>query len=137
MRRHPLIGRARWLGGAILALPFLAGCAPTSPSSSAAATGVAISTASGETLAFEPAQATVRASGPIDITFQNRSSLAHNLVFTGALTAATRTIVEPGASAHLLLGSIEPGSYPFACTIHEGMGGSLVVLDDAVSRADR
>jgi plastocyanin len=137
VRRHPLTRRGRWLGGAILSLPLLAGCGPTSPSSSAAAVAVAITTASGETLAFEPAQATVRTSGPIVITFQNRSSLVHNLVFTGPLSAGTRTIVEPGGSAHLLLRSVEPGSYPFACTIHEGMGGSLIVLDDTVSRVDR
>ena len=43
---------------------------------------VTITSAPGETLAFDPAETTVRAAGPIAITFRNGSSLAHNLVFT-------------------------------------------------------
>ncbi len=68
-----------------------------------------ITSAPGETLAFEPAETTVRAAGPIAITFRNGSSLAHNLVFTAGLTAATRTIVEPGTSDELLLEPRGPG----------------------------
>ena len=87
-----------------------------------------ITSAPGETLAFEPAETTVQAAGPITITFRNGSSLAHNLVFTAGLTAATRTIVEPGTSDQILLAQAAPGAYPFACTIHDGMAGTLIVL---------
>ena len=62
-----------------------------------------ITTAPGETLAFEPAETTVAAAARVKLTFRNGSSLAHNLVFTGGLTGATRTIVEPGTSDELLL----------------------------------
>ncbi|HYH92255.1 MAG TPA: cupredoxin domain-containing protein [Candidatus Saccharimonadales bacterium] len=103
----------------------VAACAPAT----AAPVRLTIATAPGETLAFEPAETTVQAGGPIAITFRNGSSLTHNLVFTGVLTGATRTIVEPDASDEVHLAHPAPGVYPFACTIHEGMGGTLVVVD--------
>ncbi len=96
-------------------------------SGSAVADAVTISSAAGETTAFEPARASVITSGPVAVTFRNHSSLPHNLTFTGALTAATRTIVEPGASEEVLLAAVAPGAYPFVCTIHDGMAGTLVV----------
>ena len=92
-----------------------------------ATAGLTISSAAGETTAFEPARATVNADGPITVTFQNGSGLPHNLTFTGTLTAATRTIVDPGASEELRLAPLAPGSYPFVCTIHDGMAGTLLV----------
>ncbi len=95
-----------------------------SPPVSAAVT---FTTAMGETTAFDPAEAAVSAAGPIAITFRNRSTLPHNLVFTAGLTATTRTIVEPGTSDELLIGPLAPGTYPFVCTIHDGMAGKLVV----------
>ena len=128
MRRYPLSGRYSLLLGAVLVAPLSSGCVATgtsSPNSSPPA-AVTISSAAGDTLAYDPMEATVRASGPIAITFRNRSNLPHNLVFTGGL-GATRTIVEPGASADVLLASTAPGTYPFACTIHDGMRGTLVV----------
>jgi plastocyanin len=88
---------------------------------------VTITTATGEKTAFDPAEIAVSAAVPIAITFRNRSSLAHNLVFTAGLTAATRTIVEPGTSDEILIAPLAPGSYPFVCTIHDGMSGKLVV----------
>jgi hypothetical protein len=47
--------------------------------------------------------------------------------FTVGLAAATRTIVEPGTSDELLLRPPGPGAYPFVCTIHDGMAGTLIV----------
>jgi len=128
VRGHQLIGRRfQLLGGILLAL-LLVGVAARAVSLAipAAAVGVTISTPPGETLAFEQAEITVRAAGPITITFRNGSSLAHNLVFTAGVTGATRTIVEPGTSDELVI-SPAPGAYPFACTIHDGMAGTLIV----------
>jgi plastocyanin len=113
---------------------MLGGCSPTVPAASvasSAAVDVIITSAAGERPAFEPAETTVDASGPVAMTFLNRSSLAHNLVFTAGLTGATRTIVEPGASDELLLVPPGPGTYPFVCTIHDGMAGTLVVRASA------
>lgn len=85
-----------------------------------------ITTSPGEALSFAPA-AMSATSGPIAVSFRNRSSLAHNLVFTSPLSAATRTIVEPGTGDELLLVDVAPGAYPFVCTIHAGMAGVLTV----------
>lgn len=131
MRGHPLIGRRfKLLGGILVALFFVGAVARTmSLAIPAAAVSVTISTAPGETLAFEQAETTVRAAGPITITFRNGSSLAHNLVFTAGVTGATRTIVEPGTSDELVISPGGPGAYPFACTIHAEMAGKLIVLE--------
>jgi plastocyanin len=109
-------------------LATVVGCSaagPTSPGS-AATVHVTIRTASGETTAFDPSETVLAASGPISVTFQNASSLPHNLTFL-RITAATRTIVEPGTSDELLVAPLAEGSYPFVCTIHEGMAGVLTV----------
>jgi plastocyanin len=131
VRGHPLIDRRfQLLGGVLLALLVVGVAARTmSTAMSTTAVSVTISTAPGETLAFDPAQITVPAAGPITVTFRNGSTLAHNLVFTAGVTGATRTIVEPGTSDELVLTPPRPGAYPFACTIHDGMAGTLIVLD--------
>ena len=129
MRGSPLTGRyGRILVGTLLASVVIA-CSTVGlgANGSAATVAVTISSARGEATTFEPARASVTASGAIAVTFRNDSSLPHNLTFTGALTAATRTIVEPGASDEVLLAPVAPGAYPFVCTIHDGMAGTLVV----------
>jgi plastocyanin len=130
VRGHPLIGRRFLvLGGLLVALLFVSVAARAVWLAVPAAVSVTISTAPGETLAFEQADTTVRTAGPITITFRNGSSLAHNLVFTAGVTGATRTIVEPGTSAELVISPAGPGAYPFACTIHDEMAGTLIVLE--------
>jgi plastocyanin len=88
---------------------------------------VIVTTLPGETLSFQPTQIVVQAPGPAALTFRNASSLPHNLTFTIGLTAATRTIVEPGGSDQVPLAPLAPGAYRFVCTIHDGMTGTLVV----------
>lgn len=114
---------------ALVAGPLLMGClASDSPTAAGglAPLAVTITTALGETLGFVPVETTV-ASGPVAVSFRNLSSLAHNLVFAAPLSTSTRTIVEPGGADELLLTAIGPGSYPFVCTIHDGMTGVLIV----------
>ena len=127
MRRHPLARLIRSVVGILVATILAAGVAGCG-SASSAPFGATIATAPGETLAFYPAELTVQAPGPIKITFWNGSSLAHNLVFGGGLTGASRTIVEPGTSDEILLEPAAAGTYPFACTIHDGMAGALIVI---------
>jgi plastocyanin len=129
VRRHQIAGRPIQLLGGIVKAVLLAGCVAAQATpivTPSAAVGVAISSAPGEMLAFEPVETVVRATGPITVTFQNRSSLPHNMTFTG-LTAATQTIVKSGSSDQLLLVPPGPGAYPFVCTIHDGMAGRLIV----------
>ena len=86
-----------------------------------------IATAPGDVLAFVPADPVVTTAGSIALSFRNGSTLAHNLVFTDGLSAATRAIVEPGTDDNLLLEPNGPGAYRFVCTIHDGMAGVLLV----------
>jgi plastocyanin len=88
---------------------------------------VEIATASGKATRFEPAEVSVENAGWIVLTFRNESSQAHNIVFTGEIDAATRTIVEPGDSDEITFTVPGPGEYSFVCTIHEGMGGFLSI----------
>ena len=129
MRRHPLAGNlARLLVGSLLT-PLVAGCIATAPAvtaSPAGSTDVTITTAPGDATAFVPAETVIQPGRPISITFRNGSSLPHNLVFTAGLTATTRTIVDPGTSDDLLISALGPGTYPFVCTIHDGMSGRLI-----------
>jgi plastocyanin len=119
----------RYRGVFAMAL-LLARCVGTPPPASETpprATEVTIRTAPGNRLAFEPPEATVRATGPISLTFQNDSSQPHNMTFTAGVEAGTKTIVRPGTSDRILLAPPPPGAYPFVCTIHDGMKGRLIV----------
>lgn len=129
MRGYPLVGYLARLLACGFATLLVVGCLAAGPAAPAspAAIGVTITSASGQTVAFDPPEVMVRATGPIAVTFQNVSSQAHNLVFTAGLRAATRTIVEPGTSDQLLLPPLPPAAYPFVCTIHDGMSGTLIV----------
>jgi plastocyanin len=131
VRRDQIVGLASGSQGVVAAAALLvAGCfaAPPAPSATArTAVALTISSAPGDRLAFEPAETTVRATGPIMLTFQNGSSLPHNMTFTAGVEAGTRTIVRPGTTDQILLAPPPPGAYPFVCTIHDGMAGRLIV----------
>lgn len=113
----------------VLAL-VLGGCAGAGAVSTAESPApVEISTAPGLALRFEPAEASVAAAGEVELTFRNRSSQAHNLVFTSGASAATRTIVEAGGVDRIVFLPTGSGIYTFVCTIHDGMQGSLEIED--------
>jgi plastocyanin len=113
---------------------LLAGCAIGAGQAATKTVDVSVRTAAGEHLAFEPADVSVPAGARVHVTFTNGSSFPHNLVFTSGITAATPTIVEPGESAQLAFRPAAPGSYIFVCTIHDGMHGTLTVVDPTASR---
>jgi plastocyanin len=132
VRRHPLTDRSPRVGGALgLALVLLvSACRITGPAPDSTPPGgvsIAVGTAPGETLAFDPAEVAVGSVVPVTMTFRNHSSVPHNLVFTDGLSAATRTIVEPGTFDELHLLPPGAGVYRFVCTIHSEMAGRLVV----------
>jgi plastocyanin len=120
-----LFDAARLVGLALI----LGGCAPGGDPGGSAGVEVTVTTAPGETLAFEPPGLAVPAGAPVRLTFHNGSAVAHNLVFTTGITAATSTIVEPGSSEQLAVGPLADGTYRFVCTIHEEMTGQLVAGD--------
>jgi plastocyanin len=80
-----------------------------------------------EGLGFDPATITAPANVLVAISFANVSTLDHNLVFLDPLDARTQAIVGPGTTDTIELMTPAAGDYPFVCTIHEGMAGSLTV----------
>jgi plastocyanin len=113
---------------AVLFALALTGCAGSDdPRVTTRPTVVSISTSPGEALRFEPVASQILAAGPVEVTFHNRSSQAHNLVFVGEVSAASRTIVEAGGWDRIVFIPPGPGTYSFVCTIHEGMSGSLEI----------
>jgi plastocyanin len=130
VRRDQVVNLAIRSQGIVWAALLVAACFSAHPAPSAtppASIALTITTAPGERLAFEPSEPRVTGSGLITLTFQNASSMPHNLTFTAGLEAGTQTIVKPGTSDQLLLAPPPPGAYPFVCTIHEGMAGRLIV----------
>lgn len=81
----------------------------------------------GDVLTFVPVAISASAATLVRVVFRNDSSQAHNLTFQGPISAATRTIVEAGASDAATFVTPGPGSYTFVCTIHMGMSGTLTV----------
>jgi len=117
------------------AAPSAVASAPASPVASAAGsaapsgavTKVTIGTQTGAELGFDPDDVKVPTGATISITFENRSTLPHNLTFKAPINAATDPVVAPGASATLEITAPAPGEYAWACTIHPGMQGKLEV----------
>lgn len=103
------------------------GSAGASGSPGAEATAITIGTRAGAETEFEPDELSVPDGGPISITFENKSSLPHNLTFQAPINVATGPIVNPGASETIELPAQDPGDYPFVCTLHPGMAGTLSV----------
>ena len=127
MRRYPLTTRLRDVVRSLGATLLLAGCSLGIGTTASSGVDIAVETAPGEQLAFVPEELRVPAGVPVRMTFRNGSSVAHNLVFTSGISAATKTIVDPGTTEELALATPGPGAYQFVCTIHDGMAGTLTV----------
>ena len=117
------IGPADTVGGASPA-PTASAEPSTAPSSAAEVT---VGTDTGAELKFDPAEVTVQAGADVRLTFENRSTVPHNLTFQGPPSVATATVVAAGASETLEFTAPDAGEYPFVCTLHPGMGGTMLV----------
>jgi plastocyanin len=91
-----------------------------------AATTVAIGDCS-----FHPTIA--RAAVGAEISFENRSGQAHEVVGANLAWGAHGKLLEPGDQIGWTFD--EPGVYPYTCMIHPGMTGAIVVGDAAVTGA--
>jgi plastocyanin len=100
---------------------------PTGSAPSGETARITIGTDTGTELKFDPAEVTVQAGGDVEVTFENRASVPHNLTFQAPLNVATETVVAPGTSGTVELTAPAPGEYAFVCTLHPGMGGKLIV----------
>lgn len=118
------IGPAESVGGAS---PSPSASASASSAPSGAIVEITVGTDTGAELKFDPGTVTVPAGATVRLTFENRSTVPHNLTFQGPPNVATATVVAPGTSETLEFKAPDAGEYAFVCTLHSGMGGTLVV----------
>jgi plastocyanin len=126
-----------WVAGLVLGL-LLTACAsssstpsPTSSTTSATATGssagqktVTSDTVVIKNFAFSPASLTV--SPGAAVTVRNEDSVTHTLTDKADSKLFNTGPVSPGQTKTFKAPD-KPGSYPFFCTIHQFMIGTLVV----------
>jgi len=104
----------------------LSACSSSSPSTTApTATGTTISIVSGSsnltTTAYSPNPVTVAVGG--SVTWMNNDSVAHDSV-SNSNVWNSRTIA-PGGTFRMTFPTA--GSYPYHCSIHPGMVGTVTV----------
>ena len=88
---------------------------------------LSVGTGEGASLEFEPTSITAPPNAAIALTFNNQSTLPHNLTFQDGITAATSPNLEGGQSETIEFTTPGPGTYTYVCTIHPGMQGELAV----------
>jgi plastocyanin len=107
--------------------PSSVGPGATSSTTSGETVEITVGTDTGAELKFDPAEVTIQAGTTVRVTFENRSSMPHNLTFQAPINVATATVVEPGSSETVEFKAPDAGEYTFVCTLHPGMAGTLVV----------
>lgn len=120
------------VAGAVGLLLALTGCSDSGGGSGSTDTGSPPAATSGgggaatltiKDFAFSPATLTVK-PGTV-VTVDNQDSTPHTATATGSKAFDTGTIT-PGKKATFTAPS-KPGSYPYICTIHPFMKGTLTV----------
>jgi plastocyanin len=119
--RRPVGARTTLLATALL----IAGCGVSTETTPVI--GISVGTALGAVTEFNPANVEADGDVLVRLSFTNQSTLPHNLVFVGAITARTTDIVNPGVTESLEFTAPGVGTYRFVCTIHEQMQGTLTV----------
>jgi plastocyanin len=123
-----------WLAGLILVL-VLSACSSSSSASSSSGSQTATGSSAAQKPAttdtiviknfmFAPASLTV-APGAV-VTVKNEDSVTHTLTAKTDQTLFNTGPVSPGQTKTFKAPD-KPGSYPFFCTIHQYMTGTLVV----------
>jgi len=77
---------------------------------------------------FDPVAVTVPAGEPLTITFDNRDQgIPHDIVIKDASgnEIAKSAIITGPAQEQLGVGPLAPGAYPFVCTVHPNMVGTI------------
>ena len=106
------------VGCADTSKPDAGQAAPTSSASNADPTVVV----SG--MSFQPSTVTIRVGQTVTWKFDDRG-IAHNVTSAaGAPAQFASTIMTGGSYSHTF---DQPGTYPYTCTLHAGMAGTVVV----------
>lgn len=109
--------------------PASAKATPSSPSSSAASSATSSAPAAGkatitiDNFHFKPPKMTVKAGSTVTVT--NKTSTDHTVTATGSGSFDTGHIA-PGATK-IFKAPAKAGSYPYDCSIHPFMKGTLTV----------
>ncbi len=91
-------GAANGPSTAPVTAPSSAGLGATSSAPSGETVEITVGTDTGAELKFDPAEVTIPAGAMVRVTFENRSSVPHNLTIQAPINVATATVVEPGSS---------------------------------------
>lgn len=107
--------------------PATAPSSPTAPSMTTAPSTAPTTTAAAQIVidnfAFSPANLTVRPGQTVTVV--NHDSVTHTLTASSGAAFDTGA-VNPGKSA-TITAPTTPGAYPYVCTIHASMHGTLTV----------
>ncbi len=94
----------------------------------AAGTTLTVGTDKAAELKFVPTTITAPANTQVSLVFNNESdSQPHNLKFQEGIQAGTADLVAAGASETIQFTTPAAGDYPFICSIHPTMVGTLTV----------
>lgn len=107
--------------------PGPVGTTPVASGGGGETTQITVGTDTAAELRFDPTSVTAPAGSTVELTFENRSIVPHNLTFGDPINTGTQPIVDPGASETIELTAPAPGDYQFVCTLHPGMEGTLTV----------
>jgi plastocyanin len=116
VRRLPLLTAALALGAALV----LAGCGGGEGGAADAAPVTGVSQVTAKDNRFTPAAIQVPAGTTVTWAFKD-SLVPHDVVADGFSSGEPR---RKGTFAHTF---DRPGTYPYRCTVHEGMTGRVVV----------
>jgi plastocyanin len=123
-QRHRRAGRRTYrrvaAAAALAAAGILAAACSSSPAPDAARSGGPAITIS--SFAYHPATLTVRPGAHVTVT--NTDAVAHTL--TSRSGAFDTGLVQPGQSV-TIVAPTKDGTYPYYCTVHQYMSGTLVV----------
>ena len=117
--RHPV--RSSIL---IVCAAFLASCGGSDTATVAPVVVKAPATASVNMVSRAFAPASVEVSGGAVITFTNSDGFNHNVTFSNATVG---TIPNYSTGAKTITMPTAVGVYPYTCTLHSGMNGSVTV----------
>lgn len=107
-------------GGSDSTSPYVAPPPPVTPP--AAGGPVATTSVNMKGSAFSPSAISV--SPGANVTFTNSDGINHNVTFDNAAAAASGNF---STGSVILTMPTTPGTYPYQCTIHSGMTGSVQV----------
>jgi plastocyanin len=120
--------RIRFAGLLLVAAAALWGCqaSGTTPKLGAGYTGGTTAAVAISMDAFSPVTVTFPGSAGVTVTWTNLDGVAHTVTSDNGAFTSSGTIA-PNGGTYVLTFPTAPGTYPYHCSIHPFMTGSIVV----------